>query len=175
MSAPDDPTQPVPHPPWDRPAGEQPAWESGAWGQQPPPPPPAAPYGYPPSAPPGAPAYGYPAYPPPRPSSGRASTVLVLGIVSLVTFFALCGLGIVPAIIALAMAPGARREIEASGGVLDGASQVRTGTILAWVTVGLTALVLLAVAGFIALVVTSSSSSSTDRSPAPAVSQVTPG
>ena len=48
-------------------------------------------------------------------------------------------------IVALAMAPGARREIEASGGALDGATQLRAGTIMAWVTVGLTVLAVVAV------------------------------
>ena len=64
----------------------------------------------------------------------------VLGIVSLVMFFAVCGLGFIPAVIALALAPGARREIAASGGALGGASQLRAGTIMAWITLGLTAL-----------------------------------
>ena len=75
-----------------------------------------------------------------QPTSSKATTVMVLGIVSLVMFFAVCGLGVIPAIIALVMARGAEREIAASGGALQGASQVKAGKIMAWITLGLTAL-----------------------------------
>jgi hypothetical protein len=95
----------------------------------------------------------------PPPTASRAATVLVLGIVSVVTFFALCGLGIVPAVIALAMAPGAKQEIAAAGGALQGESQVRTGVLLAWVTVGLAALLLVAAIVAVALLVAASDSS----------------
>jgi hypothetical protein len=78
--------------------------------------------------------------------------VLVLGIVSLVMLFT-CGLGFVTAVIALALAPGARREIAESGGRLTGESQVRTGTILSWVTLGLTALAVVVVAVVIGVAV----------------------
>jgi hypothetical protein len=90
--------------------------------------------------------------------------VQVLGIVSLVLFFVMCGLGVIPAVIALAMAPGARREIEASGGALGGAGQLRTGTILAWITVGLTALAVVAVIAVVALAVSASDSSTSFQS-----------
>ena len=66
---------------------------------------------------------------------------MVLGIVGLATFFAVCGVGVIPAIIALAMAPGARREIEASGGALERhRPSCAPAPIMAWVTVGLTVL-----------------------------------
>ena len=130
-----------PSPQWGQPGPQ--------WGQQSQP----SPYGTP--APYGQPPHGSP-YGPYGPSgpyggapvatSSKSTTVLVLGIVSLVMLFT-CGLGFVTAVIALVMAPGARREIAESGGRLTGESQVRTGTILSWVTLGLTALgaVLLAV------------------------------
>ncbi|MGH8893663.1 MAG: hypothetical protein ACRDWY_10230 [Actinomycetes bacterium] len=162
---PDDPTgaeptgagptsgQPASPPQWGQPQqpGQQPQWGQPApgWGQ-------AGPY----------PAYGQqpwpgygaqpPAYGPP--TSSKATTVMVLGIVALVTFFALCGLGIIPAIIALVMARGADQEIAASGGALQGAGQVRAGRIMAWVTVGLTVLAVVVVIGLIALGVSSSTS-----------------
>ena len=78
-------------------------------------------------------------------TSSKATTVMVLGIVSLVMLFT-CGLGFVTAVIALVMAPGARREIAGSGGRLTGESQVRAGTVLSWVTLGLTALAVVALA-----------------------------
>lgn len=76
--------------------------------------------------------------------------MLVLGIVSLVTTCG-SGLGLVPAIVALALAPGARREIAESGGRLDGASQIRAGVICSWVTVGLVGLGILFFLGFLLL------------------------
>ena len=109
------------------------------WGPQPAPNQPGSgqpwPYGQPgPSGPPGygqpptcqqplrpsvsspATAAGLGLGPPRFPStSGKATTVMVLGIVSLVLMVS-CGLGFIPAVIALVMAPGAGREIEASGG-----------------------------------------------------------
>ena len=122
----------------------------------------------PPDHPPGAPQWGQPGpygqqpgygaysgyggYGQPAPTAGRATTVLVLGIVSLVTMFT-CGLGFVTAIIALVMAPGAKREIAESGGRLTGESQVRTGTILSWVTLGLTVLAVVVIAVVIGVAV----------------------
>jgi hypothetical protein len=136
------PTGPVP------PAG-QPGWGPPAYGQQPP-------YGQPGwGPPPGYPPAGYPPQ-----TSSKATTVLVLGIVSLVTLW-LCGLGFITAIIALVLAPGAAREIAASGGALTGEGQVRAGRIMSWVTVGLTLLGLALFAAFIAIAVSSSESSGT--------------
>lgn len=146
------PSEPAPGDPG-RPPGEQPPGTVPGWG----------------GAPPGG---GYPA---PRQTSSRATTVLVLGIVSLVTFFVLCGLGFIPAIITLAMAPAARREIEASGGALEGTSQVRTGTVLAWVTLAMTAVVVIVLVAGLALLVTGSRSGGSGPEPVPSVSQVTPG
>lgn len=70
-------------------------------------------------------------------NSGRAIAVLVLGIVALVL---MCGygIGLVPAIVALALAPGAKREIAASGGMVTGEGFVKAGVICSWVAVGLT-------------------------------------
>jgi hypothetical protein len=60
---------------------------------------------------------------------------LVLGIVGLVMS---CGIvGIVPAIVALALAPGAKREIAASGGAVTGGGFVTAGVICSWIAVAL--------------------------------------
>jgi hypothetical protein len=93
--------------------------------------------------------------------------VLVLGIVSLVMMFT-CGLGFVTAVIALVMAPGAKREIAESGGRLTGQSQVRTGTILSWITLGLTALAVIVVAVLIGVAISVGETSG--GGPAPVVS-----
>jgi hypothetical protein len=117
-----------------------------------PPPPPPPP---PPPVPPPPPAGGYPAanpqqsqgyYPPAYPTSayptgprtsGKAIAVMVLGIISLLM---VCGygIGVIPAIVALAMAPGAKREIAGSGGTVTGEGFVKAGVICSWITVGLT-------------------------------------
>ena len=111
---------------------------------------PGGPYGYP----------GYGAYGPAVPqTAGRATTVMVLGIVSLVMMFT-CGLGFVTAIVALVMAPGAKREIAASGGRLTGESQVRAGSIMSWITLGLTALAVLLFAVIIGIAVSVDDSTS---------------
>jgi hypothetical protein len=60
----------------------------------------------------------------------------VLGIVGLVMSCG-WGLGIVPAVVALALAPGAKREIAASGGTLTGDGFIKAGVICSWITVGL--------------------------------------
>jgi len=139
--------------------------QPGSPGQQGPPP------GYGPPAY-GPPGYGPAGYGPPVPgyrgaggwgavpaTSGRATTVMVLGIASLVTFFLLCGVGIIPAIIALVLARGADREIAASAGALLGAGQVRAGRIMSWVTVGLTALAVLIIVGVIIAIAAADSES----------------
>ena len=61
--------------------------------------------------------------------------MLVLGIASLVLLF-MCGLGLVTATVALAMAPGARREINESQGRLTGLGMVQGGVVCSWITLG---------------------------------------
>jgi hypothetical protein len=63
----------------------------------------------------------------------------VLGISSLVLLcavFVFLPVAVVPAIIALALAPGAKREIHASGGALTGLGTVKAGVVCSWVTIG---------------------------------------
>jgi hypothetical protein len=82
--------------------------------------------------------------------------VLVLGIVGLVL---VCGygVGLIPAIVALALAPGARREIAQSNGQMGGESFVKAGAICSWITVGLFAAGLVIVIAIIAIAVVTSS------------------
>ena len=56
-----------------------------------------------------------------RQVSGRAVAVLVLGVASLISCFPL------PAIGALLVAPGARRQIAASGGAIGGEQLIKVG------------------------------------------------
>lgn len=94
-------------------------------------------YGYPPAG------YGQgPGFT--RPNSSKATTVGVLGIVSLVTLFT-CAIGFIPAIISLAMAGGAEREIRESGGALGGEGMIKAGRICSWITLALTALAIIGV------------------------------
>ncbi len=86
----------------------------------------------------GLPGGDYRQYGPPAVNSGRAVAILVLGIVSLV-FLCAYGIGLIPAIVALALAPGAKREIANSGGRIVGGSFVKAGTVCSWVTVGVSA------------------------------------
>src|SRR3954469_9979322 len=110
--------------PGDVPPGGQPP-PPPAYGQQPP-------YGYPV---PGGPYYR------PRQTEGYAIAVLVTAVCS----FFVCP--VVPAIVALALAPTARRNIAESGGQKDGESLVTAGVIVAWCNIGL------AVVGLILFVV----------------------
>ena len=63
-----------------------------------------------------------------------------------------CGIGFIAAIIALAIAGGAEREIAESGGRLAGRGQIRAGRIMSWITIGLTAAVVIALIGVLAVV-----------------------
>ncbi len=163
--------------PWDPPADEQ-RTESAApgsaapptWSPSEPPSEPGAPpsggqqssaqqygapqYGAPPSS---GQQYGgqqYGGYPPGVPGAQiapSASTVLTMGIVSVVLLI-VCGfLAFIPALIALAKAGSAQREIDSSGGRLGGQDKIRTGKILAWVTLGISALAVVAIAVLIAV------------------------
>jgi hypothetical protein len=57
--------------------------------------------------------------------------VLVLAVCSFVVF------PVVPAVVALALAPGASRDIAAAGGRLTGDGLLKAGRIVAWVNLGL--------------------------------------
>jgi hypothetical protein len=91
--------------------------------------------------------YGPPGHPVQQRPSGRAVAVLVLGVTSVVGFFAA---GVVLAIVALCMSPGAKREIAYSGGAVGGEGLVTAGRICAWVSIGLTVLGILLFVGLLA-------------------------
>jgi|GEM_PF-4843254 len=74
--------------------------------------------------------------------SGRAIAVLILGIASLVSCFPVPGIG------AILLAPGARRQIAASGGTLAGGPLIRIGVACGWASLVLTAVI---VTGLVAL------------------------
>ena len=109
-------------------------------------PPPGAEYAAPaqwPAAPP-APAPGYPAQPAPvyaapaapvyaaaAPTSSNAVVALILAVAS----WAVCP--IVAAVVALVFASTAAKEIDASGGRVQGSGLVTAARIVAWVNIGL--------------------------------------
>lgn len=128
-------------PPTDgQPAYGQPAYGQRAYGQ---PPYGASPYGAAPTA------YSAPGYPggyavaAPQ-TSAKATTVLVLGIASLVLLFA-AGIGVIAAVISLVMSGSAKREIQASGGRLVGLGMVTAGRVMSWISVAVVALVIIGV------------------------------
>jgi hypothetical protein len=150
------PSQPQPNQPqYGQPPPAPPGQPAPPYGQPAPPPPaygqPPPQYGQPPAyGQQQPPAYGYAA---PGQQYGQyygpqvapsATTVQTLGIISLVLLF-VCGfLAFIPAIITLAKAGTARREIAESNGALTGEEKVRAGVIMAWITLGVSALFLVA-------------------------------
>lgn len=173
--------------PWSTPAAGTgfPPGSAPSTGAYSPPPPPPSPYGAPPT-PYGQQQYGPPPTPydqqpydhqqygqhhgqqPPLPyggggyaggpqTSSGATVVLVCGIASIVLMFT-CGLGFIPAIVALVKAGRAKREILDSSGQLSGLGMITAGRITSWITIGLT---LLAVAGVILFFVVAASTTST--------------
>jgi len=164
----------VPPPPPVPPAAP-PAAPAG-YGTPPPPPPagyaaPPSPFGPPPTgygtqppyagspyagSPYGAQQYGYVT---PR-NSGRAAAVLALGIGSLV-LMCMYGIGVIAAIVALVLAPGAKREIRESRGYVVGEGMVKAGVICSWITVGLTAVAVVVIIVGVVLAASTSSSSLT--------------
>lgn len=105
--------------------------------------PPVGPPTYPP------PTYGATGYPPPgypvRQTHPQATTALVLGVLSIVA----CG--IFTAIPAIVVGNRVVREVRASGGALDGEGSGRTGVVCGWVSVGFTAIGVLALVAILAL------------------------
>lgn len=138
-------------PPYAQPPSGQAPYAQAPYGQAEWGPPPGQPY------PPGRYPPGYPqGYPPPKMprTSNRAVAVLCCGIGSIVLLFS-CFIGFVPAIVALCLAPGAKREIQQSQGMITGAGMVRAGRICSWITLALTVLAVVAV---VALLIWGSSS-----------------
>jgi hypothetical protein len=152
---------PPPEPPPQQPPPERPTWPEPPSRPEPPPP-------EPPQQPPAPPGYGQP--PPPQqpydqqygygqqPGYGYAApqtegTATAALIIAIVGFFICAPVG---AIVALVLANGAMKRIEASGGRLTGMDQARAARIIAIVELALTAVVVLI--GIIAIIVGVSSS-----------------
>ncbi len=135
MTTPQEPTGPGRPPQWDAPP---------ATGYEPPPGFGTVPYGAPPQ-PYGAQPYGGPVM---QQTSSQALVVLCLAIGSFVV------LPLVLAIVALALAPGARDEIAASGGRLGGEGLVTAAKVLSWINIGLCVAGVLAVAAVLGLFAT---------------------
>ena len=114
----------TPEDPYRSGSAERPAWEQQQWSAAPPPA-----YGPPPQGYGQVGAYG--GYAGPQQTSSRAIIALVLAIGSFVVF------PLVPAIVALALVPGAREEIELSGGRVTGDGLLTAAKIVAWINIGL--------------------------------------
>ncbi len=100
------------------PAGVPPTGPQGA------PPPPWQGYGAPPPAPPAGPLPPYPAYAPSQQNSGKATASLILGIVGIFICPLICS------VLAIILGSQAKKEIEASGGMLGGMGMATAGIIL---------------------------------------------
>lgn len=90
----------------------------------------------------------YPSYDGPK-VTGMAHAVCWTAVGGLVLFFT--GLGWIAAIVALALTPGARREIVESGGTKRGLGYLLAGKICAWVNIGITVLGIIGIIIFIAI------------------------
>jgi hypothetical protein len=147
------------------PAGVEPAPEAAAPAQWPAegyPPPPvyppatypaqdAAPAAYPAVAPP---PYPPAAYPPPAyqaaPAGPQTSSNAILALILAITSWAVCP--VITAVVALVLASNAAKEIEASGGRVQGAGLVTAARVVSWVNIGLWAAILVIGAFFLVLI-----------------------
>lgn len=151
----------------DVPAADLPAPEPAAapaqWpaeGYPPPPAYPAAPAQEAPAPPPAyaaAPAYpaaypppGYPAVPA-APAGPQTSSNAVIALILAIVSWAVCP--IIPAVVALVLASNAAKEIEASGGRVQGAGLVTASRIVSWVNIGLWSAILVIGAFFLVLAI----------------------
>jgi uncharacterized protein DUF4190 len=128
---------------WPPPSGQPPGQWPPPSGQ--PPPQPGYPAGYQPP-----PQYGY---------APRTEGTAVGALVSAILSFVVCP--VIPAIVALVLASTAKRNIAASGGALEGQGLVTAATVISWVNIGLSALVVVAIV-LIAVLGDSNSSSFND-------------
>ncbi|WP_432489015.1 chromosomal replication initiator protein DnaA [Kineococcus sp. SYSU DK018] len=135
------------HPPLATPGGQQPPVDGRPQEQ-----PHAQGYGQPYAQSYGQPynqVHGQPADPHGQPPvAGSAHAVLWTAVGGAVLLFS--GLGWIAAIVALALAPGARRDVLASQGARRGLGHVLAGKIVAWVTLALSLLFVVGLVAFIA-------------------------
>jgi hypothetical protein len=136
------------------PAPEAPAqWPAEGYA----PPPVYPPASYPSHEAPASPA-AYPAaaaYPPPAyaaaPAGPPTSSNAIIALILAITSWAICP--IITAVVALVLASSAAKEIEASGGRVQGAGLVTAARIVSWVNIGLWAAILVVGAFFLVLAV----------------------
>jgi len=81
----------------------------------------------------------------------KTQTALILAIVSIVSFFLLSFLSLIPAIIALAFAKKATAMAQLNGVPVP--SDVKTAKVLAWITIGLNILMLILIALYLLLII----------------------
>ena len=113
---------------------------------------PAAPPTYP-AAPAYPAAYPPPAYPavPAAPAGPQTSSNAIIALILAIVSWAVCP--IIPAIVALVLASSAAKEIEASGGRIQGAGLVTASRIVSWVNIGLWSAMLVIGAFFLVLAI----------------------
>ncbi|WP_432491022.1 hypothetical protein [Kineococcus gypseus] len=83
------------------------------------------------------------------PVAGAAQAVLWTAVGGLL--LVLTGTGWIAAVVALAVAPGARRRVLASGGARRGLGHVLAGKVVAWATIALTVLLVVALVALLRL------------------------
>ena len=141
----------APAPTYEAPAAPAPTYEAPAapaqWPAEGYPPPPAYPSAeaYPAAYPP--PAYAAAAPSQPVRTSSNAVVALILAVVS----WAVCP--IIPAIVSLVFASNAAKEIDASGGRIQGQGLVTASRVVSWVNIGLWSAVIVVGAFFLVLAV----------------------
>lgn len=148
----------------DVPAADVPAVDAAPaqWPAEGYPPPPAYPAQETPAAPayPAPPAYpaaaAYPAAYPPAgyaaaPAAPQTSSNAIISLILAIVSWAVCP--IIPAIVALVLASSAAKEIEASGGRVQGAGLVTASRIVSWVNIGLWSAMLVIGAFFLVLAI----------------------
>ena len=98
-------------------------------------------------------AYPPPAYPavPAAPTGPQTSSNAIIALILAIVSWAVCP--IIPAIVALVLASSAAKEIEASGGRVQGAGLVTASRIVSWVNIGLWSAMLVIGAFFLVLAI----------------------
>ncbi len=98
------------------------------------------------------------AYPPPAysavpaaPAGPQTSSNAIIALILAIVSWAVCP--IIPAIVALVLASSAAKEIEASGGRVQGAGLVTASRIVSWVNIGLWSAMLVIGAFFLVLAI----------------------
>jgi hypothetical protein len=84
----------------------------------------------------------------PFPTGGRTDGAAIAALILAISSFVICP--VIPAVVALVVTSTARKNIAASGGVLQGENLCQVATVVAWINIGL--FVALVVVGALVLV-----------------------